>query len=634
MHFRNTCFKRSESDISECTVNASQIVDVIQRGSEDDFQYAVGQLRNLKIRKPDYYKLERTCFSTPRKEEDIHRDVIEPDLLKHIKKSLVFVELRIQHGIQHCRITDLGHSDDFQTWKMAIMLENNISTEIFDYSEPEPLDPFIDTDRLDLTNLLTFTIDPPNAADNYDAVSCELRNGIYRVGVHIADVSAYIAKKSELDRDASARGTTVYLQNETVPMLPAELVEKCLLLAGKDRRTISIIFDITSNGRIIKQSGFFKSRIRSRADLTYEDAQDIIDGKIWQNDMQLTRSVRNLKTITPVLRHIRWEKDQPISMGECKPVQLWDFRPTEETKTEMKQKLQYDSQEIIAELALLTNRTAAEKIFKKYPNQCLLRRHGEPFTDALQLAAKNCGFDNVHTPLSRGDIRPLLEQCRSHPISEAALKAMVVKAMQSAQYVNPADEDSFHYALGMEHYTHMTSPIRRYADIVVHRMLLGQEYSRHELQLIIDRCNNRKDAAKCSANDNWNLYMGDYIKNNPAFAQQSHRAVITGILPAEFAMEVFVIDYAIRKKTYVSSRKDKRIANCLHALSADNGGPRWNQFIITWKKDDQSEVPPERASEENNAETLEVWDVVSVKFEASTGIDPREFSVVFAGKGT
>ncbi|KAK9075467.1 hypothetical protein SSX86_003791 [Deinandra increscens subsp. villosa] len=341
--------------------------------------------------------------------------------------------------------------------------------------------------RRDLRNLCMFTIDPATASDLDDALSVErLPNGIYRVGVHIADVSYFVPPHTALDEEAQIRCTSVYLQHYKLPMLPPLLSDELgSLIPGVDRLAFSIIWAINLEGEVLDR-WIGRSVIQSCCKLSYENVQDIIDGTSNVEGLQLhgdftwsdvVTSIHNLDDISKVLKENRY-KDGALSLENPKTEFLFDKYgiPYDIVLTGRKK-----SNTLVEEFMLLANTTAAQVITRAYPSSALLRRHPEPNMSKLRVLESFCSKHGLQLNASTsGELHQSLERIR-HELKDDSgffhvLMNHATKPMQLATYFCSGDvidngKDWSHYALAVPLYTHFTSPLRRYADIIVHRTL-------------------------------------------------------------------------------------------------------------------------------------------------------------------
>ncbi|KAL5207299.1 hypothetical protein ABZP36_031734 [Zizania latifolia] len=345
--------------------------------------------------------------------------------------------------------------------------------------------------RKDLRNILTFTIDPPTATDLDDAISIEmLSGGIIRIGVHIADVSYFVHPETALDAEAQIRSTSVYTLQRRISMLPSRLTEDLVSLnPGVDRLAVSIIWDIDPHGNIVSR-WIGRSVIFSCCKLSYDLVQDLIcsdgtkfrsapslqvHGKFEQEDV--IKSLSCLYDISKNLKDIRF-KSGALSLETAKLMFLFDEggAPCDSYRYEGN-----DACFIVEELMLLANMSAAEVISNAFPNCALLRRHPEPNLRKSREFGAFCarnGFElddsssgQLHLSLSR-----MKEKLKDDPVLFDILMFYASKQMQAAEYFCTADliskrDDWAHYALSVPLYTHFTSPLRRYPDIIVHRAL-------------------------------------------------------------------------------------------------------------------------------------------------------------------
>ncbi|KAI7751824.1 hypothetical protein M8C21_020395 [Ambrosia artemisiifolia] len=341
--------------------------------------------------------------------------------------------------------------------------------------------------RIDLRNLCAFTIDPATASDLDDALSVErLPNGIYRVGVHIADVSYFVPPYTALDEEAEIRSTSVYLKHSKLPMLPPLLSEKIgSLIPGVERLAFSIIWDINPDGEVLDR-WIGRTIMQSCCKLSYDHAQDIIDGTLNVEGLQLhgkftwsdvVTSVQNLDEISKVLKENRY-KDGALSLENPRTDFLFDQDgvPYDIFFTRRKK-----SNLLVEEFMLLANTTAAQVITRAYPSSALLRRHPEPNLSKLRDLESFCSKHGLQLNASTsGELNQSLERIRDELKDDAVffhiLMNYATKPMQLATYFCSGDvidngNDWSHYALAVPLYTHFTSPLRRYADIIVHRTL-------------------------------------------------------------------------------------------------------------------------------------------------------------------
>lgn len=332
--------------------------------------------------------------------------------------------------------------------------------------------------RRDFRANRVFSIDPPSAKDLDDALSItRLDGGLYEVGVHIADVSHFVKTGSALDRDARKRGTSVYLIQRAVPMLPPTLSEElCSLVPNVERLCFSAVFTMTKDARIIG-TWLGRTIIKSCAKLAYSDAQQVIEGgsfdasKVHGHPLsEIEADIKNLHELAVKMRQRRFEN------GALKidNVRLSFDLDEQGLPTDCGVYKTYDAHRLIEEFMLQANITVAQKIAAGLPDVALLRRHEQPIDRRLEgfaARAKRLGFD-IDTN-SGGALYKSLEAIDDRK-ARMALETLATKSMLRAKYFCTGMVDIAkyaHYALNVPLYTHFTSPIRRYADVMVHRQL-------------------------------------------------------------------------------------------------------------------------------------------------------------------
>ena len=323
--------------------------------------------------------------------------------------------------------------------------------------------------RKDFRDIFTLTIDPEDAKDFDDAISLKkLTNGNWQVGIHIADVSHYVTPGTLIDKEAFERATSVYLVDRVIPMLPEALSnEVCSLQPNKDKLCYSAVFEMDDKAAI--QSGWFgRTVINSNRRYNYDEVQEVIEG----GADEYRDNILILHHLSSQLRNIRFEKGAiAFSSQEVK------FRLDDEGKPiEAFIKEQKDSNRLIEDFMLLANRKVAERIGRKHgkqePKAFVYRIHDVPNPDKLQTFAefiKKLGY-NIQTNSQKSissSLNKLFVDIKGKG-EENMIESIAVRTMAKAEY---SVKNIGHYGLAFRYYTHFTSPIRRYPDLMVHRLL-------------------------------------------------------------------------------------------------------------------------------------------------------------------
>jgi ribonuclease R len=319
--------------------------------------------------------------------------------------------------------------------------------------------------RLDLRGKFIVTIDPDDAKDFDDAVNVdELPGGGWRLGVHIADVSHYVQPDGALDREARARGNSVYLVDRVVPMLPEKLSNNlCSLRPAEDRLTQSVFIEFTPK-LVVRKTEFALSVIRSRHRLTYKDAFARLQSRDEKDE--LTRELKKMWRLASHLRQQRFAHGSlNLDFPEVKVRLDKNGKPTHI------EKIHYDiSHQLIEEFMLAANEAVARHVCQlQIP--CVYRIHEDPDLEKLRdfrVYAQSFGY-KVGDVTHRQELQKLLKQVEGKP-EDYAISLALLRSLKQARYSpNPVG----HYGLAKKFYTHFTSPIRRYADLIVHRTLLS-----------------------------------------------------------------------------------------------------------------------------------------------------------------
>ncbi len=322
--------------------------------------------------------------------------------------------------------------------------------------------------RMDLRDTVCFTIDPIDAKDFDDALSCEdLGNGMFRLGVHNADVSHYVTEGSVLDEEAYVRGTSVYLVNEVVPMLPERLSnDLCSLRPAVDRLTYTVMMDVTADGKVERYQ-FARSVIHSKRRFAYEEAQAIIEAGKGEYVAELLR----LRTLARALYKQR-RKNGSLDFETPEAKFTFDAQGYPD-KIIRKERL--DAHRLVEECMLLANKVVARHVAGlKLPGGVapfLYRVHDLPNPERLAdlgKFVKQFGFSlDVKSGVTSRELQKLLDQVKGSEV-EDVINEVALRSMAKAVY---ADKNIGHFGLGFKHYAHFTSPIRRYPDLIVHRLL-------------------------------------------------------------------------------------------------------------------------------------------------------------------
>ena len=328
--------------------------------------------------------------------------------------------------------------------------------------------------RKDFRKTLTFTIDPADAKDFDDALSFrKLEDGNYEVGVHIADVTHYVRPGSVVDEEARSRGTSVYLVDRTVPMLPEKLSNKlCSLRPDEEKLTFSAVFVMTPLGRIVDR-WFGKTVILSDWRFTYEEAQQVIESK--GKDIpegvpsEVSDAVLVLHSLASKLRKKRFSSGAiSFERPEMKVITDEKGRPVD-----VYQKISKEANWLVEEFMLLANRSVAEFVATKCKRTFVYRVHDEPNQEKvenLRNFISNFGYRMGPTGSGKEiskELNALFAAAKDTP-EYNAIELLSLRTMAKARYDT---ENLGHYGLAFKYYTHFTSPIRRYPDMLVHRLL-------------------------------------------------------------------------------------------------------------------------------------------------------------------
>uniref|UniRef100_A0A8C2I4Y6 DIS3-like exonuclease 2 n=1 Tax=Cyprinus carpio TaxID=7962 RepID=A0A8C2I4Y6_CYPCA len=480
--------------------------------------------------------------------------------------------------------------------------------------------------RRDLRKECVFTIDPATARDLDDALSCkQLSDGNFEVGVHIADVSYFVEEGSVLDQIAGKRATSVYLVQKVIPMLPRLLCEElCSLNPLTDRLTFSVIWKLSPEGKILSE-WFGRTVICSCIKMSYDHAQSMIeapDKHFSAEELppcstnhrihEIKEAILNLHNIAKQLRAQRFESGA-LQLNQLK---LSFSLDKESSMPQGCYVYQYqDSNKLVEEFMLLANMAAAHQIYRTYPELAILRRHPPPqskMVDDLQEFCDQMGLD-IDLNSSRGLHRSLNENLGNDEYAAArreVLTHMCSRAMQMASYFCTGalkDENSFHhYALNVPLYTHFTSPIRRYVDVIVHRLLAASlsDLSLEEVHKLASHCNDRKTASKRVQELSSELFFAVFVKECGPLDSE---AMVMGVLDQSF--DVLVLRYGVQKRIYCNV--------CLKAVHFRKVGKR-PEMTLVWEQADPSK--------ESTQQEISIFTLLNVQLKADGA--PMKYSAV------
>ena len=381
-----------------------------------------------------------------------------------------------------------GEPGNHQAELNSIIAKNEItiefSDEVKEYAKniSEKIDEKEIKQRRDFRKKITFTIDPVDAKDFDDALSFEkIDENNYEIGIHIADVSFYVKPSTILDKEAYNRATSIYLVDRVIPMLPEKLSNKvCSLRPDEDKLTFSAVFNFNKNAEI-KNSWFGRTIIRSKKRFSYQEAQEIIEtkkniiskknsltGKEYKVDQSIVDAIIILDDIAKKTRSKR-EKNGSINFNRTEVGFILD---KEKNPKEIYFKKSDDSNKLIEEFMLIANKKVAEVFNEIKTQKHIYRVHDLPDKEklkSLKHIVKSFGY-NLDLTSSKGiskSLNKLLYQVKGKE-EQNLIESLALRSMSKAEY---STINIGHYGLAFTNYTHFTSPIRRYPDVLVHRLL-------------------------------------------------------------------------------------------------------------------------------------------------------------------
>ena len=521
--------KLSLNQINVSNGKKKYVVENIKERAKDSF---VGEI--------DYSS--NTAFFVS-SERNIYFDILIPrnDFKPSFLNKILVVKVTNWYSEGKCPIGKiikvLGPANDFNThiksinhkYNIGSLFSNDLLNEVSSvrvFSDKE------DINRLDYTNAPTFTIDPENAKDFDDAISVRvIENNFFEVGVHIADVSHYVKEGSKIDIEAGQRGNSVYLVDEVKPMIPEELSNDiCSLKEGVVRNCFSVIFKFDNKFNLINFN-ITKTKIISNKRFTYSEAQSILDN----NEGFLFSELSIIKKIANKLRKKRKlsgaimfnKKDMGFKLNDQKhPIDIFV-------------KESYFTQKIIEELMLLTNITIANFLKSKKISNAVFRVHDIPDKDKL-LSLKNLALEfNYNVDVSnkiaiRKSLNKLLEKVEG-TTEQGLFEPLVIRSMAKAEY---STKNIGHYGLSINDYVHFTSPIRRYADIIIHRIvysIIKNKLFSKSFESICKHISKKEREASIAERESIKLMQIKYMEK---YVGDTFEGIISGIIDHGFFVKI------------------------------------------------------------------------------------------------
>lgn len=439
-----------------------------------------------------------------------------------------------------------GSADNAKAGAEAYMLVNNLHIEFPDEVLHEAAKLDIDEPdadevarRLDLRGEPIFTIDGADTKDIDDAVSIARIEGGYKLGVHIADVSHYVKKGTALDGEAFTRGTSIYYADRVVPMLPKELSNGiCSLNPNVDRLAFSCLMNVSADGKLLNYR-FEKTVIRSRVKGVYSEVNKILDDTA---DDEIKAKYDRVIDRIPIMRELAeiLEKNR-INRGapEIDTVEAKIITNENGVCVDVKPRERGVAERIIEEFMLMANNAAAALAMKeKFP--FVYRVHEAPATEKLlslgdTLTALGVNPEGISERSTAADLARVISDSKDSD-KYIVINRIVLRTMMKAKY---SDEPLGHYGLVMPEYAHFTSPIRRYADLAIHRILtdyvyalstekLTKKYKKFAAEAAMQASNTELSAVRCERECE-NLYMAEYMKNHIG---EEYEGFISGVSPS------------------------------------------------------------------------------------------------------
>ncbi len=513
-----------------------------------------------------YQRSRRYGFVVP-DELKIQRDIFIPEGQDLQAKSGHKVVVRLTHWEDERSnpegeiVEVLGFADDPGVDVMSVIKSFDLPTRFPQTVEraaaafPDAIPNSELSRRLDLRDQVCVTIDPDDAKDFDDAVSLKrLQNGNYELGVHIADVSYYVRPGSELDKEALRRGTSVYLVDQVVPMLPERLSNGlCSLRPEEDRLAMSCIMEVTGNGKVVRHR-VAETVIRSHRRFTYEEAQQVILG---QSEFPFSAEIREMYRLSEALIRKRERQGSlDFNLPEVK-VRLDE----EGLPVEIRRRERLESHRLVEEFMLLANQTVTEHVVLKLGGQgrvppFIFRIHDEPSYEKLEDFRKFVkAFGKPLDPNKEVTAKLLgdyLKSLKGEP-EEAMVQQLLLRSMMKAKY---STNNVGHFGLAFKHYTHFTSPIRRYPDLAVHRLL--KEYQKRydfrdadarkdRLQRIAEKSSQRELVALEAERESIKLKKVEFMQRHLG---DEFDGIISGVV--RFGIFVEVVDLLVEGLVHIS----------------------------------------------------------------------------------